>query len=310
MTIAIVLKPDFSATFSRGILRIGGTLAGLFLATVLFHYLHTGVATDFALLAVFMFLLRWVGAANYGVFVIAMSAMVVLLISSTGISPQTVILARAQNTAIGGMLALIAYAIWPTWEKTQAGPSLADMIDGYRDYFQAVLQAYGGARGVDVGAARLASRLARSNAEASVDRIAAEPGVTRQQVAALSAMMASSHSFVHAVMAMESGLYHTQPVPMRTATTEFAIEVVDALGTISKWLRGGDDPAAHIPDLRAAHTGILRSPVAPAERYTLIDRETDRMTTSVNTLAEQARRWPGLRAGARLLRPGTAAESS
>jgi hypothetical protein len=57
------------------------------------------------------------------------------------------------------------------------------------------------------------------------------------------------------------------------------------------WLRGQGDRRRVIPDLRRAHTGILRSPVAPAERYTLIDRETDRMTTSLNTLAEQARRW-------------------
>jgi uncharacterized membrane protein YccC len=309
MTIAIVLKPDFSSTFSRGILRIAGTFAGLFLATLLFHYLHTGIATDIALMAVFMFLLRWVGPANYGVFVIALSAMVVLLISSTGISPQAVILARAQNTAIGGALALIAYAIWPTWEKTQVGPTLAEMIDRYRDYFDAVIQAYGGSRVADLGAARLASRLARSNAEASVDRITAEPGVTRQQVATLGAMMASSHSFVRAVMAMESGLYHTKPVPVRAATREFAIEVSDALRTVSKWLRGREDSGAHIPDLRAAHTGILRSPVLPAERYTLIDRETDRITTSANTLAEQARRWPALRAGAPLLRLGAAADS-
>ena len=310
MTIAIVLKPDFSGTFSRGILRIGGTFAGLFLATMLFHYLHTGVATDIALMAVFMFLLRWVGAANYGVFVIAMSAMVVLLISSTGVSPQTVIVARAQNTAIGGLLALIAYAIWPTWERTQVGPTLADMIDRYSEYFEAVIQAYRGEGTGDPDAARLGARLARSNAEASVDRITAEPGVSRQQIATLGAIMASSHSFVRAVMAMESGLYHTKPVPMRPATREFAIEVRDALGTVSKWLRGREDPHAHIPDLRAAHTGILQSRVAPAERYTLIDRETDRITTSVNTLAEQARRWHGLRAGAALLRVGTAAESS
>ena len=305
MTIAIVLKPDFSSTFSRGILRIGGTFAGLFLATALFRYLHTGIATDIALMAVFMFLLRWVGAANYGVFVVAMSAMVVLLISSTGVSPQPVILARAQNTAIGGALALIAYAIWPTWEKTQVGPTLAEMIDRYRDYFEAVIEAYHGEGTSHPGRARLAARLARSNAEASVDRITAEPGVTRQQIATLGAIMASSHSFVHAVMALESGLYHTRQVPMRPATREFATEVGDALGTVSEWLRGREDPDAHIPDLRAAHTGILRSAVAPAERYTLIDRETDRVTTSVNTLAEQARRWPGLRAGAPLARVGT-----
>jgi hypothetical protein len=96
---------------------------------------------------------------------------------------------------------------------------------------------------------------------------------------------------------------------VRAATREFAIEVSDALQTVSKWLRGREDPKAYVPDLRAAHTGILRSPVAPSERYTLVDRETDRITTSVNTLAEQARRWPRLRAGASLLRLGTAADS-
>jgi uncharacterized membrane protein YccC len=310
MTIAIVLKPDFTSTLSRGILRIAGTFAGLFLATVLFRYLHTGAATDIALMAVFMFLLRWVGPANYGIFVTALSAMVVLLISSTGVSPQPVILARAQNTAIGGILALIAYIVWPTWERTQVGPALAEMIERYREYFGAVIQAYGGENGANPGPARLRARLARSNAEASVDRLSAEPGVTRQQRATLGAIMASSHSFVHAVMAMESALYHTKPVPMRPATREFAIEVMDALGIIATWLRGQGDHHAHIPDLRTAHTGILRSPAAPSERYTLIDRETDRITTSVNTLAEQARRWRTLRAHAPLFRLGPVADSS
>jgi uncharacterized membrane protein YccC len=287
----IVLKPDFTSTFSRGILRIGGTFAGLILATALFRYLHTGVATDIALMAFFMFLLRWVGAANYGVFVVAMSAMVVLLIASTGVSPQGVILARAENTAIGGILALIAYAVWPTWEKTQAGPTLAEMVDRYRGYFDAVIHAYEEPGESDPGAARLAARLARSNAEASVDRMTAEPGATPQQIAVLSAIMVNSHSFVHAVMAIDSGLYRTRPVPMRGATREFAREAMDTLSAVSMWLRGQGDRRRVIPDLRRAHTGILRSPVAPAERYTLIDRETDRMTTSLNTLAEQARRW-------------------
>jgi uncharacterized membrane protein YccC len=66
MTIAIVLKPDFTTTFSRGVLRILGTLAGLALATGLFHFVHTGPVSDIALMAVFMFLLRWVGPGNYG----------------------------------------------------------------------------------------------------------------------------------------------------------------------------------------------------------------------------------------------------
>ncbi len=105
MTIAIVLKPDFTATFSRGLLRILGTFAGLILATVLFHFIHTGVVTDIALMAVFTFLLRWIGPANYGIFVTALSSMIVLLIATTGVSPREVINARALNTAAGGALA-------------------------------------------------------------------------------------------------------------------------------------------------------------------------------------------------------------
>lgn len=38
MTAVIVLKPDFTSTFTRGVLRIAGTIAGLFLATELFHF--------------------------------------------------------------------------------------------------------------------------------------------------------------------------------------------------------------------------------------------------------------------------------
>ncbi len=296
MTIAIVLKPDFSSTFSRGILRIAGTLVGLALATMLFHYLHTGVWTDIALMTVFMFFLRWIGSANYGVFVTALSSMIVLLIATTGGSPHIVIAARAENTIIGGVLALVGYAIWPTWEKTQVGPALADMIDRYAEYFDAVISAFRDGKLSDLNDRRLAARLARSNAEASVDRIAAEPRTSRERFALLGAMLASSHSFVHAVMAMESGLYYTKPVPTRAATGDFANHMIDALRVISSWLRETNGRAAAIPDLRAAQTRILRSPVAPAERYTLIDRETDRATVAVNTLAEQARRWAAMRA--------------
>ena len=40
MTVAIVLKPDFTTTFSRGVLRLAGTFTGLALATVLFHAIN------------------------------------------------------------------------------------------------------------------------------------------------------------------------------------------------------------------------------------------------------------------------------
>src|SRR5258708_9963108 len=117
MTIVLVLKPEFAVTFSRGVLRIFGTLAGLLLATGLFHFLPIHTATEILLIGIFMFFARWIGPANYGIFGVAISALIVLLISISGIAPKEVIAARGMNTIIAGAFSLLAYTAWPNCEK-------------------------------------------------------------------------------------------------------------------------------------------------------------------------------------------------
>ena len=291
MTIAILLKPDFTATFSRGVLRLGGTFTGLLIATVMFHYLRTGVLMEVVLIALFVFLLRWLGPANFGILTTGVSALVVLLIASTGIKPQEVIAARAVNTAIGGGLALLAYLVWPTWERTQIGETLARMLEEYRDYFRAVIDAATGDTAnadAELNATRVKARLARSNAEASVDRVSAEPGVSPQQMSVLKSVLASAHGFVMAVMAMEAGLYHTKFAPPRQATREFAEKVRRTLDALANTLRHGAPLYRDgLPDLREAHNAILDSVKEPNDRYALVNVETDRMTNTLNTLTEQ-----------------------
>jgi len=61
MTIALVLKPEFTATFTRGLLRIAGTIIGLLLATGLFHLVNPGVVLQVILIFVLVFLMAgWV----------------------------------------------------------------------------------------------------------------------------------------------------------------------------------------------------------------------------------------------------------
>jgi uncharacterized membrane protein YccC len=289
MTIAIVLKPDFTTTLSRGVLRLAGTFAGLGLATALFHFIHTGTETDIVLSAVFLFLLRWIGTANYGIFVTALSALVVLLAALTGVSPKEVIAARAVNTIVGGLLAMIVYTVWPTWEKTQVGPVLAEMLDTYREYFELVVAALNGGGTEAIDRNRIKGRRARSNAEASVDRLAGEPGVPPETLQHLNGVMVSSHSFVHAVMTLESALYRTQPAPARPATLRFSEQVDLTLAAAAVSLRLKKPLPKNLPDLRAAQKQIAGSEAAPAERYELVNVETDRITTSVNTLTEHVR---------------------
>ena len=115
MTVALVLKPDFGSTFSRGVLRLAGTYCGLMLATVLFHLTSPTSVALVVGVGILAFLMRSFGRANYGVLVIVLSALIVFLFSLTGIAPKDVIASRALNTTIGGTLALahlfdLAYA--------------------------------------------------------------------------------------------------------------------------------------------------------------------------------------------------------
>jgi uncharacterized membrane protein YccC len=294
MTISIVLKPDFTATFSRGVLRLAGTFAGLVLATGLFHVLPPGLHAEVALIVVLMFVLRWVGSANYGIFVTTVTALVVLLIAMTGVSPKEVMAARALNTVAGGAIALLAYWLWPTWERTRVSEALAAMLDAYREYFRKVRESYANPdsiSGADLDNARLAGRLGRSNLQASIDRLVAEPGTSASAISLLGAMLASSHRLAHALMALEAGLASTQPVPPRGAFHHFANDVEFTLYQLSAALRGSPLSREQLPDLREDHHALVQSGDSLTERYALVNIETDRITNSLNTLSEEVLRW-------------------
>ena len=288
MTIVIVLKPDFTSTFSRGALRLAGTFAGLLLATVLAHLFTPTLAAHVILIGILMFLVRWLGPANYGVFSIAITSLVVFLFALAGIPANDVIVNRAVNTVAGGAIAIAAYAAWPTWERTQLPEIIARLLDAYRDYFRAIAARYRRSTPApSLDRARFGARLARSNLEASVDRLLAEPGATPELASVLSGLLASSHRLVHAIMALEAGLATTNPVPPRPGFAPFANTVELTLYYLAAALRDSPLAAADLPDVRAAHQGLVHSGDTTSDRYAIVNVETDRITNSLNTLAEQ-----------------------
>jgi uncharacterized membrane protein YccC len=298
MTVAIVLKPDFSTTFSRGVLRLAGTFTGLALATVLFHIISPPLPLQVLLIAVFMFVMRWAGPANYGVLVTALTALVVLLFASTGVAPAELIAARALYTVIGGSIALVAYRIWPTWERTLVPEALARLLDAYRDYFQAIRDAYlhPGLELDPIFTQRLdrvrqAGRLARTTLEASIARLRLEPGVAAGRVTAVQTILANSHRLIHAMMALEAGLFRSQPVPARPAFSVFANNVDYTLYFLAAYLRGVPVKAGDLPDLREDQRALVQSDYSPVERYELVNVETDRVTNSLNTLSLELIQW-------------------
>ena len=293
MTIAVVLKPDFNTTISRGILRLAGTFGGLLLATLLYHILPASALTQLLLVGVFTFALRRWGPANYGVFSVAVSGLIVFLIAATGIAPADVVAQRSINTLAGGLFALAAYALWPTWERRHVQEELAQMLDATRAYFHAVVERFGRDDGElerTIEDARSAWRLSRSAAESSVDRVTSEPKATKAQAALLTSILASSHALVHATIALEAGFAQiragTPPAVFRTFTKDVEL----TLYYLAASLRGSPGAAATLPHLREDHQRMVqaRNRFAATDEFVLL--ETDRITTSLNTLREQVER--------------------
>ncbi|HWC16734.1 MAG TPA: FUSC family protein [Terriglobales bacterium] len=289
MTISLVLKPEFTVTLTRGLLRTAGTIAGLLLSTALFHFLHPSAALEVILIGVFVFLVRWTGPAHYGVFAINVSALVVLLIAFSGVAPQEVILARGLMTTLGGVTALAAYSVWPTWEGTRTPEALARMLDAYQIYFHDVIENQIGSSKTgrsELNSARMNARRERSSLEASLDRLGAEPIANAADIRVLNAMLASSHRFINAAMAIE-GAHEKLGPGAANALQHFSQHIDTSLQLLSSQLRGAKLAARDLPGLRDAY----RTLVAGIGAESLLAEEADRITNSLNTLSEQILSW-------------------
>jgi len=220
--------------------------------------------------------------------------LIVLLIAVAGISPKSVIWARGWNTAAGGALALIAYWLWPTWERTRMSERLAQVLDAYRGYFHLLADAYLRQEVCDsreLDRARMTARVSRSNLEASLERLASEPGTTTKQINRLNALLASTHRFVHSIMALDAGWLQTPIVPARPEFKVFAADIEKTLSLLAEALREKRVADKEFPNLRADHNRLVESGDSRVERYALVNVESDRLTNSLNTAREQVLEW-------------------
>lgn len=310
MTVAVILKPDFTTTISRGALRLLGTVTGLMLATLLYHATPGTALTQLLLVGIFTFALRMYGPANYGIFSVAVSGLIVFLIAETGVAPAEVVWLRLLNTTAGGLFALIAYALWPTWERAVVSDAIADMIDATRVYFQAVIQSLDESAEsalVSTVEAGQAWRRARSNAEASVERTAAEPRISSEKVDCLTSMLASSHALANAMAALEAGFLHSPMQAVPPVLAQFARDVDFTLYYLCAALKGSAAAHQTLPKLREDHRRLMeaRQSLGDAGEFVLL--ETDRITVTLNTLREQVMRYVGIPAAAPSQAPTPAA---
>lgn len=204
LTAVMVLRPDFSRTFERGVGRFVGTLVGVGIAGTVMALVHPNAYLS-ALCAVLS-----IGCAytlvrtGYALFQTCMGSYVVFLLGIAGSPWSQTVLERIWLTAVGGVIGMLSYVVFPAWETPLLRDRLADWLEANGRYTTAVFDcaADPGAAARQSGAAPgtpspehptrrvrealLDTRSARAEWEQTASRAGAEPVRHRPQLSYLS----------------------------------------------------------------------------------------------------------------------------
>ncbi|MER5727372.1 FUSC family protein [Streptomyces sp. NPDC002138] len=178
MAAVMVMRPDFSQTYSRAVARFGGTLVGVAAATGIVQLAQPGMYLSGLLAVVSACLMYVLMRTGYAVSQVFLSAYVVFLLGMGGVRWDQTVPDRVALTLVGGLLAMIGYALYPAWETPRLRTRLADWVAAGGRYAAAVLGQYAdpaGARRADVREAVLAARDARVAWQDAVARASDEP---------------------------------------------------------------------------------------------------------------------------------------
>lgn len=170
LTALVVLKADFFSTIGRGLARVLGTAAGVVVGSVLVAVSGHQVVWVMVAMVLFAYAMYALLNVNYTLFSVMVSAEIVMLLSFfERIPPFVAMDERLQATLFGSALALVAFLVFPTWQKGEVPKTLGNLIDSEARYLSAILT------GTMPALARRNTRVARTAAATSLDHALNEP---------------------------------------------------------------------------------------------------------------------------------------
>ncbi|MGP4090664.1 FUSC family protein [Streptomyces sp. KR55] len=174
----MIMRPDFSQTYSRAVARLAGTVIGVGVATGALQVTHAGPHLSAALAVASAALMYLLMSSAQFVAQACIAAYVVFLLGTAGEQWTQTAPERILLTVVGGVLAMAAYAVYPAWETPRLRTLLADWLAAQGRYTAAVVRHYAepvGKAAPDVREALLSARDARAAWHAAVARAADEP---------------------------------------------------------------------------------------------------------------------------------------
>ncbi|MFF4606809.1 FUSC family protein [Streptomyces sp. NPDC001339] len=240
----MVMRPDFAQTYSRGVARFSGTLVGVAIGGTLMALAHPGVYASAALAVVCVGLMYLLMRTGFAVTSACVTAYVVFLLGIAGAGWEQTVAERIVLTLVGGLLAMLSYALFPAWETPRLRDRLAEWLAANGQYALAVLDRYARpaeGRPRQVREALLDTRAARVAWEESEARAEKEP--VRHRGLSLGAAKAASAALAtmgRVTMIMEAHLPDRNAEPVIGAAA-FAGELRPSLERAVQAVRDGGD---------------------------------------------------------------------
>jgi uncharacterized membrane protein YccC len=330
LTVLIVLRPDYGSTLQRGLQRAAGTVLGAALGVATVLLAHLGSDVLLVGIGVSLFAAYAVFPVNYLFFAVFLTDFVVVLLAVAGLPADQTALDRLIGTGVGTGLALTAYILWPTWERTSASEKFARVILAQCRYADMLLRAWARPASVDSGQARslkLAARRARIDAETSADRLADEldrPPMTHELAQGL---VSAGHRLALAGLALEAAVsaHHSaltqarssalagskhgrpagaprgEPDPSQAQLDRLAGMVRQASAQLAEALRRMGPPSP-LPPLREVQARIPQELGGSSGLFVATDSLVDALNTAADVLRRNLKPTDG--GGERLNGPG------
>jgi uncharacterized membrane protein YccC len=296
LTVLIVLRPDYSSTLYRGLQRASGTTlgVGLGLATVLLG--HFGSVALLVGVAASLFAAYALLTVNYLFFAVFLTSFVVVLLALLGLPADQTAPDRLIGTGLGTGLALLAYVLWPTWERTGVSEKFARLFQAQCRFAALMLNAYSRPPGEELArarAAKLTARRARGDAENAADRLNDEPERPPMTHALAQALVSCGHRGAMAALAVEAAVRQRQtdlssteqpgPDAIQPRLDQLA-EAVRQAGTQLAEALHRMGPPGRLPPLRELQSAIRAGNGDSLALYAATDGLVDALNTTADTL--------------------------
>ena len=283
--VAVILKPDYSSLLHRGLSRLVGTILGAVFAALIVGGLHPDHIVTVVLVAGAAWAAYATWSASFAVSFGFVTALVLLLLSVTTTDTLGTALDRLLDFSLGGVIALVAYLVWPTSPQGELSETFSDLFSSLGAYLDVVFDVVEGigVSGDEVAKRSRKMRMSWSKAEAAVGRALEEPLTSRFDSSTARSELVATMRILRSLHALRIEAEGGAVVERNDELDALESACFETLITLS----GAAPPWTTPPDLRHLYRHVERS-LKARESPTSISLHLDELVNSLNTANELA----------------------